>query len=96
MKDGAGEERGDLSGLWTHQGQIFMLKRHEKVYVLVLSSACFSVQGLGTDEEILIEIVCSRSNAELVEIKKVYKESMFGNLVPAIFCKSGTKISDKK
>lgn len=33
-----------------------------------------SIKGLGTDEETLIEIVCSRSNNELVEIKKVYKE----------------------
>ncbi|KTG02687.1 hypothetical protein cypCar_00020929, partial [Cyprinus carpio] len=32
------------------------------------------LQGLGTDEESLIEIVCSRSNAELMEIKRVYKE----------------------
>uniref|UniRef100_A0A8C5GTA8 Annexin n=1 Tax=Gouania willdenowi TaxID=441366 RepID=A0A8C5GTA8_GOUWI len=33
-----------------------------------------SIKGLGTDEETLIEILCSRSNAELVEIKSVYKE----------------------
>uniref|UniRef100_A0A665TUF2 Annexin n=1 Tax=Echeneis naucrates TaxID=173247 RepID=A0A665TUF2_ECHNA len=33
-----------------------------------------SMKGLGTDEETLIEIVCSRSNEELVEIKKVYKD----------------------
>ncbi|KAM7424774.1 hypothetical protein PAMA_000909 [Pampus argenteus] len=33
-----------------------------------------SMKGLGTDEETLIEIVCSRSNKELLEIKKVYKE----------------------
>uniref|UniRef100_A0A8B9L7I8 Annexin n=1 Tax=Astyanax mexicanus TaxID=7994 RepID=A0A8B9L7I8_ASTMX len=33
-----------------------------------------SIKGLGTDEESLIEIVCSRSNAELMEIKKVYRE----------------------
>ncbi|KAJ8412886.1 hypothetical protein AAFF_G00104680 [Aldrovandia affinis] len=33
-----------------------------------------SMKGLGTDEESLIEIVCSRSNDELVEIKRVYKE----------------------
>lgn len=31
-------------------------------------------QGLGTDEETLIEIVCSRNNEEMVEIKKVYRE----------------------
>ncbi|KAL7401807.1 hypothetical protein ABVT39_004834 [Epinephelus coioides] len=33
-----------------------------------------SIMGLGTDEETLIEVLCSRSNTELVEIKKVYKE----------------------
>ncbi|CAL8293958.1 unnamed protein product [Boreogadus saida] len=33
-----------------------------------------SIKGLGTDEETLIEIVCSRSKAEMLEIKKVYKE----------------------
>ncbi|XP_029904115.1 annexin A2-like [Myripristis murdjan] len=33
-----------------------------------------SMKGLGTDEESLIEIVCSRSSEELLEIKKVYKE----------------------
>lgn len=33
-----------------------------------------SIKGLGTDEETLIEMVCSRSNSELVEIKKVYTE----------------------
>ncbi|KAF3688814.1 Annexin A2 Annexin II Annexin-2 [Channa argus] len=34
-----------------------------------------SIKGLGTDEETLIEILCSRSSEELVEIKKVYKEN---------------------
>lgn len=33
-----------------------------------------SIKGLGTDEETLIEIVCSRSTQELVEIKAVYRE----------------------
>lgn len=33
-----------------------------------------SMKGLGTDEETLIEIVCSRNNEELTEIKKVYRE----------------------
>ncbi|XP_017261744.1 annexin A2-like [Kryptolebias marmoratus] len=33
-----------------------------------------SIQGLGTDEDTLIELLCSRSNTELMEIKSVYKE----------------------
>uniref|UniRef100_A0A673CVD8 Annexin n=1 Tax=Sphaeramia orbicularis TaxID=375764 RepID=A0A673CVD8_9TELE len=33
-----------------------------------------SIKGLGTDEDTLIEILCSRSNTELKEIKNVYKE----------------------
>uniref|UniRef100_A0A3P8R7J6 Annexin n=1 Tax=Astatotilapia calliptera TaxID=8154 RepID=A0A3P8R7J6_ASTCA len=34
-----------------------------------------SMKGLGTDEETLIEIVCSRNNEELAEIKRVYRDS---------------------
>ncbi|CAB1448811.1 unnamed protein product [Pleuronectes platessa] len=33
-----------------------------------------SMKGLGTDEETLIEIVCSRSNEEMLAIKRVYKD----------------------
>ncbi|XP_028679424.1 annexin A2-like [Erpetoichthys calabaricus] len=33
-----------------------------------------SMKGLGTDEDTLIEVVCSRNNEELAEIRKVYKE----------------------
>lgn len=33
-----------------------------------------SMKGLGTDEESLIEIICSRTNQELYEINRVYKE----------------------
>ncbi|XP_013881011.1 annexin A2-B [Austrofundulus limnaeus] len=33
-----------------------------------------SMKGLGTDEETLIELVCSRNNEELAEIKKLYRE----------------------
>uniref|UniRef100_A0A672ZUR5 Annexin n=1 Tax=Sphaeramia orbicularis TaxID=375764 RepID=A0A672ZUR5_9TELE len=33
-----------------------------------------SMKGLGTDEETLIEIVCSRSNEEMMVIKRVYKD----------------------
>uniref|UniRef100_M4AG03 Annexin n=1 Tax=Xiphophorus maculatus TaxID=8083 RepID=M4AG03_XIPMA len=33
-----------------------------------------SMKGLGTDEETLIELVCSRNKEELAEIKKAYRE----------------------
>uniref|UniRef100_A0A3P9HWK5 Annexin n=1 Tax=Oryzias latipes TaxID=8090 RepID=A0A3P9HWK5_ORYLA len=33
-----------------------------------------SMKGLGTDEEVLIEMVCSRGEEELMEIKKEYRE----------------------
>ncbi|KAF3823544.1 hypothetical protein GH733_007012 [Mirounga leonina] len=33
-----------------------------------------SLKGLGTDEDYLIEIICSRTNQELQEINRVYKE----------------------
>lgn len=35
------------------------------------------LQGLGTDEDTLIEIICSRTNQELSEINRVYRESKF-------------------
>lgn len=47
----------------------------------------FMFQGLGTDEETLIEIVCSRNNEELLEVKRVYKDSTFRSLLSIIFNK---------
>ena len=33
------------------------------------------MKGLGIDEDFVIEIICSRTNQELQEINRVYKES---------------------
>ena len=50
------------------------------------------LQGLGTDEDVLIEILCTRSNAQLQEIKRVYKESE-----QCLLCVKGeTKKGNKK
>uniref|UniRef100_A0A7N6BHS6 Annexin n=1 Tax=Anabas testudineus TaxID=64144 RepID=A0A7N6BHS6_ANATE len=36
-----------------------------------------AMKGLGTDEDTLIEILASRTNREIVEIKKAYKEGVY-------------------
>lgn len=35
-----------------------------------------SVAGLGTNEDILIDVICTKSNAEMMELKNVYRQSM--------------------
>lgn len=35
----------------------------------------FFTQGLGTDEDVLIEIMCSRTNDELREVIQAYEKS---------------------
>lgn len=37
----------------------------------------FSIQGAGTDEDTLNEILASRTNREIKEINRVYKEGKF-------------------
>lgn len=32
-----------------------------------------SIDGLGTDERLLIDIVCTKSNAEMIELRNAYK-----------------------
>lgn len=44
---------------------------------LASNSPVHMFQGLGTDEDTLIEIICSRTNQELYEINRVYRESKF-------------------
>ena len=34
----------------------------------------FCFQGLGTDDRVLVEIMCSRTNAEIAAIKEAYKK----------------------
>lgn len=67
--------KGDTALYWTNDITCFFATPQSNLIVYTKSSKDFCLfQGAGTDEETLIEVLCSRSNDELVEIKKVYKE----------------------
>lgn len=58
--------------------QYNILKPLKHVCTFLASNVPVSMfQGLGTDEDTLIEIICSRTNQELNEINRVYRESKF-------------------
>jgi len=44
------------------------------IFTTPLITQSFSLQGLGTDEDTLVEILASRTNKEIREIKQVYKQ----------------------
>ena len=43
---------------------------------MLISSAGCVVQGLGTDEDVLVEILATRTNGEINEIKRTFKEGL--------------------
>lgn len=47
-----------------------------------------ATKGLGTDEDVLVEILASRSNREIREIKKVFKEEYQEELEEVIKCET--------
>ena len=53
------------------------------VYVcaVVIGNNYIYIQGLGTDESTLIEILCTRSNDEIQELKRQYKSGEWGSSV---------------
>ena len=44
---------------------------------LLLTHVFLFLQGIGTDEDALIEIMCSRSNAEIHKIRESYKRCKY-------------------
>lgn len=51
-----------------------MLMRPEEFAAYEIHKA---IAGVGTDEKALIDVICSKSNAEMAEVKNAYKR-MFG------------------
>lgn len=45
----------------------------------------FSLQGIGTNETVLIEIMTTRTNAEINAIKQTYKSSKAFRINPVIY-----------
>ena len=42
---------------------------------------CLFVQGLGTDEELLIEILCTRTNQQIKDMVVSYKKRKYGTIL---------------
>lgn len=40
-----------------------------------------SVQGFGTDESALIDVICTKTNTEMFELKQTYAQSNFLNIL---------------
>lgn len=36
-----------------------------------------SVAGIGTNEDLLIDVICTKTNAEMIELKNAYRQSKF-------------------
>ncbi|XP_064625998.1 annexin A6-like [Lineus longissimus] len=68
--------RGDLSGDFLKLAEA-LLKERKQYDAESLKAA---MEGLGTDEDTLIEIVCTRSNKELMDIKTKYHSLYYANL----------------
>lgn len=69
-----------------------MGKYHQYVNSQWLSSGLFCLsQGIGTDEDTLIEILASRNNREILDIKKAYQEGsvqIVSIIIQLVFVKS--------
>ncbi|XP_063424971.1 annexin A6-like isoform X1 [Mytilus trossulus] len=69
-KDLIEDLKGELSGGFLDTCKALLMQPAQYDAYLLRKA----IKGLGTDEDVLIEILCTRSNAQITEIKRVYKE----------------------
>lgn len=53
------------------------------MHAVINHCECISLQGAGTNEKMLIEILCARTNAEIALIKEEYKTCMYYSVLQA-------------
>ena len=71
LQDLIEDVKGDLSGHFLDTIKALLMAPAEyDAYQLRKA-----MKGLGTDEDVLIEVICTRSNAQLKEVIRTYKES---------------------
>ena len=59
-------------------GETGSYRTGNKLYDMLNVTFVLLLQGLGTDEGVLIEILCTRSNAEINAIKQSYQRRELG------------------
>ncbi|XP_014670294.1 PREDICTED: annexin-B12-like [Priapulus caudatus] len=76
-KDLIKELKSELSGKFEDVILALLMKPSDYDAMCIYNA----IQGLGTDEGALIEILCTRSNKQMLEIKQAYKTKCGGNVV---------------
>jgi len=68
-KDLVKELKSELGGKVRYLVKLLMMESHERDAFCLFKS----MKGIGTDDAVLVEIMCSRSNSDIAKISEVYK-----------------------
>lgn len=71
VQDLVDDIKGELSGDFEKTILALMIKPAE----YMASEVKRAIKGLGTDEAVLVEVLCTRTNEEMTALKEAYKKS---------------------